>query len=71
MNESLMMVVQELEEDKEMRKHVDLYRNPEGLVAAADAANAMDTGDDADSAADIDIPLEELLEDLEALEVES
>jgi hypothetical protein len=62
--------MQELEEDKEMRKHVDVYRDPASLIAAADAANAMDTGDGEDSAADIDIPLEELLEDLEALDVE-
>lgn len=55
-----------------MRKHVAVYKNPEALVAAADAANAMDTGEaDEDDAAELEIPIDELLDDLEALDVEA
>ena len=54
-----------------MRKHVAVYKNPEALVAAADAANAMETGDGEDSAAELEVPIEELLDDLEALDVQA
>lgn len=54
-----------------MRKHVAVYKAPSaGLVAAADDANAsqMDEDEDAD-AQELEIPLEELLDDLEGLAV--
>ena len=62
---------QELEEDPDMRKHVAVYKAPAaGLVAAADDANGsqMDEDEDAD-AHELEIPLEELLDDLEGLAV--
>ena len=51
-----------------MRQRIALYRNAEAFdaVAAADAANAMHTDDDgsSDDGAELDVPLDELLEDL-------
>jgi hypothetical protein len=59
--------VQELEEDPELRQHVALYKD---LVAVADAANTMDISDDGDDAHELEVPLEELLDDLEGLDVQ-
>jgi hypothetical protein len=61
--------VQELEEDPEMRKHVAVYWDPEALVDAADRANDMEEDSDAGQA-EIEIPLDELLDDLEGLAVQ-
>jgi nonsense-mediated mRNA decay protein 3 len=61
--------VQDLEEDPELRQQVELYKNPvAGPVEAADAANAMEEsdGDDQDLRM-LEVPLEELLDDLEGL----
>jgi hypothetical protein len=63
-------VVQELEEDPDMRKHVALYKNEAvDVVAAADDANEMEEDDDT-AAHELEIPLEDLLDDLEGLAVE-
>jgi hypothetical protein len=49
-----------------LRQHVALDKDP---VAAADAANTMETSDAGSDAHELEIPLDELLEDLEFLEV--
>jgi hypothetical protein len=46
---------------------VALYKDP---VAVADAANTMDISDDGDDAHELEVPLEELLDDLEGLDVQ-
>lgn len=63
--------VQELEEDPDMRKHVAVYKLPStGLVEAADQANESQMDEDSDVAeAELEVPLEELLDDLEGLAV--
>lgn len=77
--------VQELEEDPELRQQVSLYKNEEALVyqpknafasqnvpQAVDNAvmeGASDDEEDVDAAA-LDIPLDELLDDLDALNME-
>lgn len=62
---------QELEEDPELRAKVALYRDPDYDAAAAAAAreNAMTDDDDEDDGL-LDVPLEELLDDLAALSVQ-
>jgi hypothetical protein len=63
--------MQELEEDPELRQQVALYKNPEAIVhpvtnVAMDGAS--DEGDIDESA--LDIPLDELLDDLDALHID-
>lgn len=70
--------MQDLEEDVEMRTRINLYRDPEAAGAGAGAAAAprpagvMEEGSDEDEEGDVlpQIPLEELLDDLEALGLE-
>lgn len=62
--------VQELEEDPEMRKHVALFKAEADVVAAADTANDMDD-DDAAEERELDVPLEELLDDLHAIDLDA
>ena len=62
--------LQELEEDPEMRSRVALYRDPAHNPAAAQQqADAMTDGyDDEDDLPEI--PLDELLDDMNALQLE-
>lgn len=61
--------MQELEEDPEMRSRVALYKDPAHKAAAAQKMDAMTDGDDDED--DLpDIPLEELLDDMNALQLE-
>ena len=62
-------LLQELEEDPEMRSKMALYRDP-GYNPAADAQlrdSAMTDDDDGDLP---EVPLEELLDDLTALHID-
>ena len=61
-------VLQELEEDPEMRSKVALYKDPAHKPAPAQDMDAMTDGDDEDDLPDI--PLEELLDDMNALQLE-
>uniref|UniRef100_A0A6U2GZ91 60S ribosomal export protein NMD3 n=1 Tax=Chlamydomonas euryale TaxID=1486919 RepID=A0A6U2GZ91_9CHLO len=72
--------LQELEEDPEMRQRINLYKDPEAIAALASARAAgpppgLADGDDDGMGSDDDdedlpqIPLEELLDDLEALQL--
>lgn len=54
--------MQEIEEDPDMRQYVALYKDP---VAIADAANAMDTSDAESDGHELQVPLDELLEELD------
>lgn len=72
--------MQELEEDPDMRQRVDLYRDPQALQrlqqqqqqAAAPSGLGSEVGeeDDEDGEGLPQVPLEELLDDLEALTLE-
>ena len=67
------MGMQELEEDPEMRSKVALYRDPAHSPAAAqqNRQDAMTDGDDDEDENDLpEIPLEELLDDMNALQLE-
>ena len=67
------VVVQELEEDPEMRSKVALYKDPAHNPAAAqqNRQDAMTDGDADEDENDLpDIPLEELLDDMNALQLE-
>lgn len=67
-------MLQELEEDPELRQQVALYKNPEALaggpavVTNVSMDGASDDGD-VDEAA-LEIPLDELLDDLDALNID-
>lgn len=62
-------MLQELEEDPEMRSRVALYKDPAHNPAAARQADAMTDGDDDED--DLpEIPLDELLDDMNALQLE-
>lgn len=76
--------LQDLEEDADMRARINLYKDPEALAllaaqqqqGAAAAPRGLDEMADADDEADDDeddvpeVPLDELLDDLEALGLE-
>ena len=65
------MRVQELEEDPEMRSKVALYKDPTHNPAAAQQSrqDAMTDGDDDED--DLpEIPLDELLDDMNALQLQ-
>lgn len=59
---------QELEEDPEMRSKVALYKDPAHKPGPPQDMDAMTDGDDEDDLPDI--PLEELLDDMNALQLE-
>jgi nonsense-mediated mRNA decay protein 3 len=61
--------LEELEEDPELRARVALYRDPEGAAAAAAAAAARGEETDGSEGAP-EVPLEELLEDLAAMQLD-
>ena len=60
--------LQELEEDPEMRSKVALYKDSAHRPAPAQDIDAMTEGDDEDDLPEI--PLEELLDDMNALQLE-
>ena len=60
---------QELEEDPEMRSRVALYKDPAHKPAPVQDSDAMTDGDD-DGDDLPDIPLEELLDDMNALQLQ-
>ena len=62
-------IVQELEEDPEMRSRVALYKDPAHKAAAAQKMDTMTDGDEDEDALP-EIPLEELLDDMNALQLE-
>lgn len=62
------LLPQELEEDPEMRSKVALYKDPAHRPGPAQDMDAMTDGDDEDDLPDI--PLEELLDDMNALQLE-
>lgn len=63
------VTAQELEEDPEMRSKVALYKDPAHKAAPAQGSDVMTDGDDDED--DLpDIPLEELLDDMNALQLE-
>lgn len=66
--------LEELEEDPDMRARVALYRNPEaaaaGAAAAAVAATMSQQVSDSDEDEVPEVPLEELLDDLAAMQLE-
>lgn len=63
------LTAQELEEDPEMRSKVALYKDPAHKAAPAQGSDVMTDGDDDED--DLpDIPLEELLDDMNALQLE-
>lgn len=64
--------LQELEEDAEMRARVALFKDPAALAAAAAAGTRMVETDDSDDDGDLpQVPLDELLDDLEGLNIAS
>jgi nonsense-mediated mRNA decay protein 3 len=75
--------MQELEEDADLRSRINLYKDPDALAAGAGGAGAggsgaqpagMEGAEDEDSDEDGEglptVPLDELLDDLEALGLE-
>lgn len=62
------LLLQELEEDPEMRSKVALYKDPAHKPGPAQDMDTMTDGDDEDDLPDI--PLEELLDDMNALQLE-
>lgn len=65
--------LEELEEDPEMRARVALYRDPEAIHARIQRGGEMDAGEETDGEEDGDVPevpLEELLDDLAAMQLE-
>eukprot|EP00873_Tetraselmis_striata_P002466 jgi/Tetstr1/422730/TSEL_013527.t1 len=63
--------MQELEEDPELRKNVALFKDPSYDPVAAANAKQEDMGDDDDSDGDVpEVPIEELLDGLDALGIE-
>ena len=67
---ALAVLLQELEEDPEMRSKVALYRDPAYNPAAAPPHGMADSDDDEDGEGVPQVPLEELLDDLAALGLE-
>ena len=63
-----MFLPQELEEDPEMRSRVALYKDPAHKPGPAPDMDAMTDGGDEDDLPEI--PLDELLDDMNALQLE-